>query len=72
MICLWVKRVKAALRQGLWLVLCILLPVALAAQDIRDPRLDEALTLADEGRSADAIALTEETLAAAISEQDRW
>ncbi|MCB2094556.1 MAG: CHAT domain-containing protein [Rhodobacteraceae bacterium] len=50
----------------------MLMPTVLAAQDIRNPRLDEALTLADEGRGADAIALAEEILAQAESEQDRW
>ncbi|MFZ1727308.1 MAG: tetratricopeptide repeat protein, partial [Albidovulum sp.] len=71
-ICLGAKRIKAALRQGLWLAVFIFVPAALAAQDIRDPRLDEALTLADDGRSSEATALAEETLAAAVSEENRW
>jgi CHAT domain-containing protein/tetratricopeptide (TPR) repeat protein len=56
----------------LGLVVCIWLPFALSAQGSRDPRLDQALALVDQGRSAAAIALTNEALDQAVTDPARW
>lgn len=71
-VCFGSRLARTLLRHWLGFVLCVFLPVTLAAQEPRDPRLDEALLLAEQGRSADAIALTEELLGAATLEKGRW
>ena len=59
-------------RWGFLLWLCALLPLAGLAQTPRDPRLDDALALADAGQGRAAVALAEAVLAAATTEAERW